>query len=59
VGLLPEDRGTVAVELGIAGVPETYVIAPDGTVLAKHSGALTRDALEADILPHLDVAGLE
>jgi cytochrome c biogenesis protein CcmG/thiol:disulfide interchange protein DsbE len=59
VGLLPEERGTVAVELGIAGVPETYVIAPDGTVLAKHSGALTRRALDDTVLPHLDVAGLE
>lgn len=33
--------GRAGIELGVTGVPETYLVAPDGTILAKHTGPLT------------------
>ena len=43
VGIDPDGRK--AIEWGVYGVPETFVIAADGTIRAKHVGPLT----EADI----------
>ena len=31
---------------GVTGVPETYLVGSDGTILAKHTGPLTPDAAE-------------
>ncbi|MFN3512676.1 MAG: DsbE family thiol:disulfide interchange protein [Phenylobacterium sp.] len=33
--------GRAGIELGVTGVPETYLIGADGMVLAKHTGPLT------------------
>jgi len=46
----PDPQGKVAVEYGVYGVPETFFVGRDGTIRAKHVGALTdaviRDKLE-------------
>ncbi len=39
--ILNDPDGRAGVELGVSGVPETFLVAPDGMVLAKHSGPLT------------------
>ena len=39
--VLVDRDGRAGVEFGVTGVPETYVVAPDGKVLAKHTGPLT------------------
>jgi cytochrome c biogenesis protein CcmG/thiol:disulfide interchange protein DsbE len=39
--------GRAGLEFGVTGVPETYLIAADGTILAKHSGPLTQADSEA------------
>lgn len=41
-----DERGRIALDYGYYGVPETFVISKDGTVLARHAGSLTADALE-------------
>lgn len=46
-----------ALELGVAGTPETFVIGADGTIKAMHRGALTPDVLEGLILPGLGLGG--
>jgi cytochrome c biogenesis protein CcmG/thiol:disulfide interchange protein DsbE len=51
VGQDPEGR--FALELGIIGVPETFVIGPDGTIRAVHRGPLTPDVIEGTIRPAL------
>jgi len=51
VGQDPEGR--FALELGIIGVPETFVIGPDGTIRAVHRGPLTPDVIESTIRPAL------
>jgi cytochrome c biogenesis protein CcmG/thiol:disulfide interchange protein DsbE len=38
--------GRAGIEFGISGVPETFAVGADGTVLAKHVGPLTPDAAE-------------
>ena len=45
--VLVDADGRAGVEFGITGVPETYVVAADGTVVAKHTGPLTEAAAEA------------
>ena len=47
-----------SLEWGVTGVPETFIIDRDGTIAYKHTGPLTRDALERRIVPKLrEVAG--
>ena len=37
----PDNDGSIAIDYGVAGVPETFFIAPDGTLLGKYIGPLT------------------
>ncbi len=43
----PDSRTAIA--YGVYGIPETFVIAPDGTVSAKTTGAVTYDWLTTEI----------
>jgi cytochrome c biogenesis protein CcmG/thiol:disulfide interchange protein DsbE len=43
VGVDPSGRA--AIDWGVYGVPETFVVGPDGTVRHKHIGPLTPDSL--------------
>lgn len=38
---LVDRDGRAGLEFGVTGVPETYLIGADGTILAKHTGPLT------------------
>jgi cytochrome c biogenesis protein CcmG/thiol:disulfide interchange protein DsbE len=51
IGLDPDGR--FALQLGIAGVPETFVISADGAIRAVHRGPLTAEIVEREILPAL------
>jgi len=51
VGSDPEGR--YGLEIGVTGVPETFVIGPDGTIRAAYRGPLTDEALRDVILPAL------
>ncbi len=54
---LGADRdGRVAFDWGVTGPPETFVVAPDGTIIAKHIGAITPEALERTIYPAIEHA---
>lgn len=54
---LSDTEGRVGIELGVYGVPETYVIDRDGVIRYKHIGAVTPELLEATILPLLGKLG--
>lgn len=43
--------GRVAIDWGVYGVPETFVITKDGRIAHKHIGPLTSDDLTKTILP--------
>lgn len=40
------DQGDIALDYGVVKVPESYLIAPDGTVVAKIIGGVTDEGLE-------------
>ena len=46
--------GRTAIDFGVYGVPETFVISPDGKIAYRHVGPLTEDAIAAKILPLID-----
>lgn len=48
--------GRAALDWGITGPPETFVVAGDGTIIAKHIGAITPEVLENEILPAINLA---
>lgn len=43
--------GQVGIEWGVYGVPETFVISPDGHIAYKHVGPLTPDTINGTIVP--------
>ena len=44
--VLADPLGSTALEFGVTGVPESYLIGPDGTVVSKILGGLEYDKLE-------------
>ncbi len=46
---LIDKRGSIAVEYGVTGIPETYFITPDGMINRKVIGAISRSLLEQNI----------
>lgn len=48
-----DHAGHAAIDWGVYGAPETFLIDPAGTVVFKHVGPLTRKVWEHDILPRL------
>lgn len=43
--------GRVGIDFGVYGVPETFLIDRDGTILYKHAGPVTPKLLDETILP--------
>jgi cytochrome c biogenesis protein CcmG/thiol:disulfide interchange protein DsbE len=43
----------VAVEYGVYGVPETFVVDRAGTIRAKHVGAVTDEVIRGKVAPLL------
>jgi len=46
-----DEEGRVAIDWGIYGAPETFLIGPDGTILQKHISPMTAAVWERDFLP--------
>ena len=46
--------GRVAINWGVYGVPETFVVGADGVIAYKHIGAVTPEALSSTILPMIE-----
>ena len=43
---LTDESGQIGLALGISGVPETYIVRPDGTIVDKITGPIVPDTLE-------------
>jgi cytochrome c biogenesis protein CcmG/thiol:disulfide interchange protein DsbE len=52
--LVSDPGSRTAIDYGVFGVPETFVIAPDGTIAGKNVGAVTYEWLEEHIEDALD-----
>ena len=53
VGSAFDELGEVAIDWGVYGAPETFLLASDGTVLYKHIAPLTRDIWTSEFLPRI------
>lgn len=53
------DGGRMALNWGVYGVPETYVIDSDGTILLRFAGPITEQELEQTIRPALAQAATD
>ena len=45
--------GRTAIDFGVYGVPETYILDRDGRIRYRYAGALTDQVLKTEILPRL------
>lgn len=52
-GVGVDKTGAVAIELGVYGVPETFLLDGQGRVVMRHVGPLDATVLQAEILPYL------
>ena len=52
-----DDSGRSAIEWGVYGMPETFIVAGDGRIVLKHVGPMTPEILTAKILPAIAAAG--
>ena len=54
IGADPEARN--ALEWGLYGVPETYVVDSEGTITFRFAGPITPSILQSTILPEIEAA---
>ena len=45
--------GRVAIDWGVYGAPETFLIGPDGTILYRHISPLTMETWENEFMPRI------
>ncbi len=50
-GVAADTTGRSALEWGVYGVPETFVVGPDGDILARFAGPVTQRAIERVFRP--------
>lgn len=51
-----DQAGRTAIDWGVYGVPETFVVGKDGKIAYKHVGPLTADSAKALLLPQIEKA---
>lgn len=51
-----DPRGREGIEWGVYGVPETFLVGRDGTILFKQVGPLTADSLAKGLMPAVEEA---
>lgn len=51
-----DDAGRAAINWGVYGVPETFLVGKDGTILYKHVGPLSPEAVTGELLPQIEKA---
>jgi cytochrome c biogenesis protein CcmG/thiol:disulfide interchange protein DsbE len=49
----PDAKGSISLDYGLYGVPETVFISPDGTIVDKTVGPVTPEILAARLAPYL------
>jgi cytochrome c biogenesis protein CcmG/thiol:disulfide interchange protein DsbE len=54
IGIDP--NGKAAIDWGVYGIPESYLVAPDGTILYKRVGPFDARSLRQDLMPAIEKA---
>ena len=52
-----DESGRIGIDWGVYGVPETFIVGPDGVIRHKHVGPMTPRVLEEEILPAIRKLG--
>jgi len=50
-----DDRGTLAIDLGVYGAPETFVVDSQGVIQYRHVGAVSREIWRSKIFPVVEL----
>ena len=53
-----DHNGHIAINWGVYGVPETFLINRKGLVIFRHAGPITEDVLRKLLIPKLKEIGL-
>ncbi|CDZ65055.1 DsbE family thiol:disulfide interchange protein [Neorhizobium galegae] len=51
-----DPNGKAAIDWGVYGIPESYLVAPDGTILYKKVGPFDERSLTQDLMPAIEKA---
>lgn len=51
-----DPKGRAVIDWGVYGIPETFLIGRDGTILYKHIGPFTQRTYSRELLPRLEEA---
>jgi len=51
-----DDTGRTAIDFGVYGVPETYIINGRGEIIYRHTGPIDANAFENEVLPRIEAA---
>ncbi|MBY8916389.1 DsbE family thiol:disulfide interchange protein [Nitratireductor rhodophyticola] len=51
-----DQNGRAAIDWGVYGVPETFLVGPDGTIRYKHVGPFTPESIRSDLMPEIEKA---
>jgi len=49
-----DQNGRAAIDWGVYGVPETFLVGPDGTIRFKHVGPFTPDSVQNVLMPEIE-----
>jgi cytochrome c biogenesis protein CcmG/thiol:disulfide interchange protein DsbE len=52
-----DTKGQMAMDWGVYGIPETFIVDGDGTILLRYAGPMTKRVMEKKIWPVLEAAG--
>lgn len=51
-----DPKGAAAIDWGVYGIPESFLVSADGTILYKHVGPFSEDSLKNGLLPAIEKA---
>lgn len=51
-----DPNGKAAIDWGVYGIPETYLVAPDGTILYKRVGPFDAQSIDTGLMPAIEKA---
>ena len=58
-GIGHDEPGRTGIDWGVYGVPETYVVAGDGTILLRFAGPVTQRVIEEKLRPAMEKAAAQ
>ncbi|MBO0663559.1 DsbE family thiol:disulfide interchange protein [Jiella sp. MQZ9-1] len=51
-----DEKGATTIDWGVYGVPETFLVSPDGEILYKQIGPFTPDSIRTGLMPAVEQA---